>query len=146
MEATGATVIDMKAVAKYGIANNLYKPEPYDPVKAYAQRLSRSSRAEHYTDPQGREVRKKHCYTVVDTNGQRRWLWVDITSAQPDQMQLAFQQRRQSALGDVIQLAKDIASFNENNTRGAQLEFDFNFNEDLDELSQPTDYPEDPDA
>jgi len=141
---TGATEIDMRKVAQWGISNNRFEPEPYDPVKAYARRLARSARVEHYTDPQGREVRKKHCYIIIDASGQRCWRWVDITTAIPDNMQRAFQQRRHSALGDVVQLNKDIQSYNDNNSHGVQLEFDFNFNDDLEELSHPTDYPDEP--
>jgi hypothetical protein len=142
MDATGAVEADLRKVARWGMENGRYAPEPYDPAKAYAKRLARSARVEQYTDPQGREVRRMHCFVIIDEEGQRRWRWVDITSAIPDKMQLAFQQRRNSALGDVIQLSKDIASYNDNNAHGVQLEFDFNFNEDLEELAHPTEYPD----
>lgn len=139
---TGAAEIDMREVAKWGMARGRFHRRPYDPVKEYAKRLSRAAREQQYVDPQGRDVRQKHCFVIIDDTGQRQWRWVDITTAKPDKMRLAFQQRRRSALGDVVQLNKDLQSFNDNNKYGVQLEFSFNFDEDLAELAEPTEYPD----
>lgn len=136
-------VIDMVAVAKDAIARGLWKPPKFDPVKLCARELSRAAREEFYTDPQGREVRKKHCFTIIDADGQYKWLWVDICAANRDQMQKSAQARRRMALGDVLQLSTDISSWNDNNKFGAQIEMSFNFDEDIDELAHPTTYPGD---
>ncbi len=57
---------------------------------------------------------------------------------------LSLQARRRSALGDVVQLARDLASYNDNNRFGAQLQMSFNFDEYLAEMEQPTEYPAEP--
>ena len=135
--------IDMRKVADWAIANDRWRPQQnYDPARICAKELSRAARQEVYEDPQGREVRKKHCYPIVDESGQYRWIWVDIATANPEQMHKSLATRRRSALGDVVQLATDLASYNENNRFGAQLEMSFNFDEDLAELAHPEDYPE----
>jgi hypothetical protein len=84
-------------------------------------------------------------FTIIEPDGQYRWRWFDIITATKEQMHSSAQARRRMALGDVAQLATDIASFNENNKYGAQIEMSFNFDEDLAELSQPTVYPGDED-
>lgn len=146
ISATGKDTIDMNEVAKWAIAQGRWNPPQYDPLKACARELSSAARQEFYTDPQGREVRRKHCYTVVDQGGQHHWLWVDIQTAKPDQMHKSAAARRRSSLGDVIQLATDLASYNDNNTHGAQIDMSFNFDEDLAEREHPTEYPGDDEA
>src|SRR4051794_10835347 len=68
---TGAEEVRMIDVARWAMARGRWpEPPPYDPAKACAKELSEAAREEYYTDPQGREVRKKHCYVVVEANGQ----------------------------------------------------------------------------
>lgn len=142
MEATGEQTIDMNKVAAWAIGEGRWKPPEYDPRKMCARELSRAAREEFYTDPQGREVRKKHCYTIVDEQGQHRWLWVDIQTAKPDQIRKSAAARRRSALGDVVQLHTDVSSYNDNNPYGASIQMSFNFDEDIAELGHPEEYPE----
>jgi hypothetical protein len=145
MEETGKEVIDMGVVAKWAIKKGLWRAPKYDPERMCARELSRAAREEFYVDPQGRDVRKKHCFTVVGSDGQHQWLWFDIVTATQPQMHKSAQARRRMALGDVSQLATDISSFNDNNKHGAHIEMSFNFDEDLADLAHPTDYPEDDD-
>jgi hypothetical protein len=140
---TGAEEVDMNDVSRWAISTGRWRPPPYDPQKACARELSRAARDEYCMDPQGREVRKRHCYVIVEDDGQRRWHWVDIVTAKPDPMHKSLQSRRRSALADVSQLACDLASYNDNNLYGAELQMSFNFDEDLAEMEQPTEYPED---
>ena len=142
IEETSSTVIDMTKVAAWAIENKRWKPPRYDPLKICARELSRAAREEFYTDPQGRDVRKKHCF-IIEADGQYRWLWFDIVEANKDQMHKSAQARRRMALGDVQQLSTDIASFNDNNKYGAHIEMSFNFDDDLADLAHPTVYPGD---
>jgi hypothetical protein len=144
MVETGADEIDMKKVADWAMDNGRWRTPPYDPRRACARELSEAAREEYYVDPQNRTVRKKHCYVVVDADGQRHWNWVDIETAKPDPMHKSLQARRKQALGDVVQLDIDRQSYNDNNLFGAELEMSYNFDEDLAERSLPTSYPEHP--
>jgi hypothetical protein len=143
MAETGNETIDMTAVARWAIDNGRWRAPRFDPARQCARDLSRAAREEFYTDPQGREVRKKHCFTVIDDVGQHRWLWVDIVTANRDQMQKSAQARRRMALGDVVQLKTDLSSWNDNNQFGSQIEMSFNFDEDIEEMLHPTVYPGD---
>jgi hypothetical protein len=144
--ATGAEEVDMNDVAKWADSHGrLPPPRPFDPIKAFAHELSDAAREEYYFDPQSREVRKKHCFVIVEADGTRRWHWVDIVTAKPEPMHKSLQARRRQALGDVIQLDTDRKSYNENNLFGGHIEMSYNFDEDLAESQMPTEYPEDAD-
>jgi len=82
--------------------------------------------------------------SIVDDDGQRRWHWIDMTTAKPEPMHQSLQARRRASLGDVQQLATDLASYNDNNQFGAKLEMSFNFDADLAEMSQPTEWIDEP--
>lgn len=57
-------------------------------------------------------------------------------------MRESLQLRRRAALADVMQLKFDFDSCNENNRHSSTLApMDFDFNKDIDELSQPVTYP-----
>lgn len=145
IDATGADEIRMIDVARWAMATGRWpKQPPHDPTAAAARELSEAAREEYYTDPQGRDVRKKHCYIIEEPDGQRRWHWVDITTAKPEPMHKSLQARRRQALGDVIQLDTDRRSYNDNNLFGAAVEMSYNFDEDLAERQMPTEYPEGP--
>jgi len=146
MAETGSEIIDMLAVAKWAIDNEKWKPPMYSPVRLAARELSRAAREEFYEDPQGRDVRKKHCFTVIGPDGQHKWLWVDIEKATREQMHKSAQARRRMALGDVSQLHTDISSWNDNNPYGGSIEMSFNFDPDIEELSHPTVYPDEEDS
>ena len=51
--------LDMRQVAAWAIAEKRWRPPPYDLTKACAKELSVAAREEYYTDPQGREVRRR---------------------------------------------------------------------------------------
>lgn len=71
--------------------------------------------------------------------------WYPIFEASATVARTSFSLRKRRALADVRQLHFDFMSWNENNVRGEQLDpMDFNFNPDLTELDQPTEYPEGP--
>ncbi|HKQ48415.1 MAG TPA: hypothetical protein VJZ71_10130 [Phycisphaerae bacterium] len=143
MAETGEEVVDMMKVADWRIKNGRWKPPRISPTTLCARELSRAARQEFYVDPQGRDVRKKHCFTFIDQGGQYRWLWFDIINADEQQMHKSAQARRRMALGDVSQLNTDISSFNDNNKYGAHIDMSFNFDEDLAEMEHPTVYPGD---
>jgi hypothetical protein len=130
--------IDMNEVADWAIKEGLWdKPFRNNARKECARSLAQAARDEYYTDPQGRRVRTKHA-----ARNEQGWLWADIKSAPANHMRLSLQQRRQSIVGDCKQLKTDLDSYNDNNIHGAQILMDFNINEDLHELSMPTEYPE----
>lgn len=136
--------LDSRAVSDWLIATGKWQPQVFDPAKALAKEISRAAREETMIDPQGREVRKRHSYTYIDETGQYRWLFADIVTAEPEKMALSLQHRRRAALGDIVQLNTDRESYNDNNPFGAKIQMSFNFEEDLEELQHPGEYPDSP--
>lgn len=135
-------------VAAWAIKMGLWVRPPPTPEETLRRLLTRFLRAEHIVDPQGRTVRAHHAviYEVQTEDGTtRRSRWFRINLAPPKHMLASLQLRRRGAVSDVQQISIDFDSYNDNNVHKAALPaMDFNFNKDLEELRQPTSYPEDP--
>ena len=111
---------------------------PIDPVRVLRREMTQALRSEYHEDAQHREVRKNH--PVFDRNS-GKIIWVNITSASPDQMRLSFSSHRNRILAECKQLSFDYESYNENNKFNATLpEIDFNFTADIEESKQPLQY------
>jgi hypothetical protein len=139
-----AEAIDPSDVANWAYNTGKWNPVPIDPRQTLRRQLSQALRQQYYVDPQGREVRENH-HIVIGDRDHRSDLWINHRTAKPEQMHLSLQQRRGGILADCKQHKTDADSYNDNNTYGATLPlFDYNFNPDLEEASQPTKYPDEP--
>jgi hypothetical protein len=133
--------VDLEVVAEWAITAGRYRKQPISLAKQCKRELARACREEYYTDPQGRDVRRMHPARFPFTGGQMV-LWADITKARPNHMYVSLQQRRNGILFDCRQHKTDADSYNENNRFNAALPlFDYNFATDLEELTLPTEYP-----
>ena len=137
--------VELTVVAKWSIKLGLWQPPYKSPEEILAGELGQALREEYIEDPQGRRVRRKHPRReeelLSDGTTRQRVLWDDITTAQPEHMQISFQQRRRLILADCVQMKSDVDSYNENWNTGRQLEFSYGFEEDMEEMEQPTEYP-----
>jgi hypothetical protein len=106
-------------------------------------------REESYTDPQGRHVRTKHvarrfedALSDSEAGGppMQKMLWHDIRTDEGEHIIEALQQRRMQVVGDLKHLKIDSDSFNENHPSGKQYQPALNFEDDLAEIMQPTEY------
>jgi hypothetical protein len=97
-----------------------------------ADDLARALREQYYLDPQGRNVRTKHC-ARISINGQQQTLWDDIRTADRGFVVMATQQRRQQIVGDCRQLKTDVDSFNQNNNHGDPIKLVLDFTYDVEE-------------
>jgi hypothetical protein len=120
-----------------------WQPAPADLAKQFKAELARAAREDTYTDPQGRQVRKKHAVVLKEGETQQV-LWADIDSAPREHMQLSLQQRRRGMLGDAVQLKTDMDSYNENNNPGPPIQLSLNFDACLDEMREDTTYDDSP--
>jgi len=127
---------DLMEVARWAIQQNMWESTPANAQKQCAHDLARALRAEVFTDPQHRTVRKKHAFKT-----HQGWFWSDIDLIRPEHMHLSLQQRRGYVLGDCKQLKTDLDSYNDNNSHGAQIQMSFDFTTDLHELTMPVTYP-----
>jgi hypothetical protein len=120
-------------VARWAIANGLWKPQPADIIRRCASDLADALRQEYFTDDEGRRVRAKHA-ARVEQNGVQMVLWDDIRTAPRKHMELAFKQRRQQIVSDCHQLKMDADSYNENHRYERPIQMVFDFTNDLMEL------------
>lgn len=137
--------IDLAEVAHWAIANHHWERPPSEPEAILRRELARAMRNDYIEDPQGREVRKYH--PVLHYEGEHKIsIWAEITTARPEHMQVSLQQRRQAILERCFQHKLDFDSYVENNIHGAILApSTYNFDPDMEELSLPTTYSDDPD-
>ena len=134
-----------KHIASWAIREGLWKPQSKSMISQAAMEIAAAMREEYYTDAQGRRVRKKHPFREVnellDGTKEQLFLWIDISDANHEQAELAFQYGRKLVLGDCRQLKTDVDSYNDNNKNGGYIEVAFDFTDDLAELEQPVEYP-----
>jgi len=118
-------------------------------VGQLARDISRAMREECYTDPQGRRVRTKHAARRVEDNlseeaennpATQKMLWHDIRTDEAEHIIQALQQRRMQIVGDCKQLKTDADSFNDNHPSGKKIQMVMNFEDDLADMDQPTEY------
>lgn len=120
-------------IARWAVKTGRWQPQPGSVVDQCAEEISRAMREDYITDPQGREVRAKHCARIKD-NGKQITLWADIRTASVSHMERAFGQRRKQILGDCRQLKADVDSFNDNRRPEQPIQVVFDFSLDLAEI------------
>jgi hypothetical protein len=132
-------------LAAWAIREGHWKPHAKNLIGQCAGEIAAAMRQEYYTDPQGRRVRKKHAFRatteMADGTEEQLYLWIDVTDAPHEQVEMAFQYQRKLIVGDCKQLKTDVDSYNDNNSGGHYVEVSFNFGDDMAEAEQPTTYP-----
>lgn len=122
-----------RQIAAWAISEGRWQPHASAVLNQCADQLARAMREELIIDPQGRTVRAKHA-ARVEQDGEQLALWADIRTAERQFMVIAFQQRRQSIVGDCRQLKTDVDSYNENGNPGAPIQLPLDFTLDVEEL------------
>jgi hypothetical protein len=138
--------VTAREVAVWAIRNKKWRPPLRDAVDQLARELSRAARSEYFVDSSGRRVRRLHARRVevelADGELKQQTFWDDITTAPPEHMHKAFQQRRRIIVSDCHQLKTDVDSYNDNWNPGNQIQMSWDFAADLEELDYPTEYPD----
>jgi len=136
-----------RQMAGWAIEEGHWKAPIKNQIDQCAEEIAAAMRAEFYTDPQGREVRKKHPYPELvempDGKHVQQFLWIDMEdpNLKHEEAELALQYGRKLIFGDCKQLKTSVDSYNDNNKHGKYVEISFDFNEALTESEQPTVYP-----
>lgn len=143
-----APEIHPERIAKWALKEKLWQRELMDDEEVLRRLIKAALRDDYMIDPQGREVRANLPFMeeVETTQGpRRRSVWYPMYYMPPEKARSSFQLRRRGALHDVLQIRFDFESYNDNNMFSATLEApDFDFNRDIEEMSEPTDYQEEP--
>ncbi|OXE35591.1 MAG: hypothetical protein CGW95_12940 [Phenylobacterium zucineum] len=122
-----------RAMAQWAVHTRRWELPAAAVVSKCADDLATAMREEYYTDPKGRRVRLLHA-AKRHAGGEQLTLWDDIRTADRLHMQLAFQQRRQSIVGDCRQLKVDADSYSDAHPEQAPIQPVFDFTMDLAEL------------
>lgn len=135
-------------IAGWAIEKGLWRPVPLTPREQLRRLITRCFRETYLIDPQGREVRASLPImeeVMTEDGPKQRSRWFPIFSAPANVARASFSLRRKAALADVAQLQFDFMSWNENNIHRDKLDpMDYNFNKDLAELAESTEYMDDP--
>jgi hypothetical protein len=138
-----------KEIAAWAIRHKRWTPPQKTMVQQCAQELSDAMRAEMERDPQGRTIHAKHCAKIkeADENGNyvQKPLWFDNKNRTYKLMRISLQQWRRSISGECKQHRIEQESFNDNNIEGKQIQISLNFEPDLLDGAQDTDYNPPPD-
>src|SRR5687767_11138862 len=70
-----------RQIGAWAIQMSHWKAEIKDQIDLCAEDIARAMRVEFYTDPQGREVRKKHPFRdvkLLDGKQTQQFLWIDM--------------------------------------------------------------------
>ncbi|MBI1784953.1 hypothetical protein HYR69_07400 [Candidatus Sumerlaeota bacterium] len=140
--------VPAKKIAAWAIDTNRYEPKARSIYSIGGREFADAMRMDHFTDPQGREVRRFHALRAVEELGefetegieQLTFEWLDLRTDDPKKLKMAFQQKRGLILNDCKALKTDVESYNENFNPGEPIQLCFDFSEDLAELAEPVEY------
>lgn len=140
--------IDPAAVASWAWANGLWKPIEVRPAEVLRRKLCRAFRHEYISDPQGREVIANVAQVVeVKTADGSKFesRFFPLFKAPPSVARQHFALERRRAVENVYQMKLNFDSYNDNNEFNFKMrEPNYNFQADIDDMEQPTEYPENP--
>lgn len=142
-EETGNDTWQMIDAAKWAIANDLWKAPRYSPEKILARDMQQAARQEYIEDENGDPVRRKHPYRI-SSGDKYQTRWFNIEEATPDKVKISSSQRRNAIFADVVQAERDLRYYNKNYNTGEEIQMSWNFDADLSEKDQPTDYDDSP--
>jgi len=133
-------------ITAWAYRNKRIQPDEMDIIEMMAQKMSQAMATEYHIDPQDRKVRSKYAVrrTVKDQWGveKQMYFWYDHESIDEDSMRLNLAQRRRRMVGECQQAKNDAASHNENRHPKVQMEFDANFEPDMQEANASTTHPD----
>jgi hypothetical protein len=124
-------------IAEWAVANERYQLTRGMAVSQCAEKLGRAMGLQHVKDKKGRSIRKYYAAPVRE-RGQLVMKWDDWNAERPF-MEKAAANRRNQILGQCWQLKNDMDSYSERRCPDQPIQMDFDFNVDLEELSQMDD-------
>jgi hypothetical protein len=103
-----------------------------DPYDVLADDMARALREEYATDKEGRRYRVNHAVRIT-RRGVQYTMWAMLQTASRPHMQRAFTQRREQVVGDLVQLATDVAVYNDMNKGAEPIQLILDFTHDVEE-------------
>ena len=140
---TGTQDWQMIDAARWARGKGLWEAPPYDPAKHLARDMQRAARQEYLQDENGEAVRRKHPFRIP-VGDRYQTLWFNIEDTTPEKVKLSAQQRRKGIGADVFQAERDLRYYNKNHNPGEPIQMSWNFDHDVAERDQPSDYDDTP--
>lgn len=135
-------------IAAWAVRKGRWNAQPKSLIDQCADELGEAMRAEMERDPQGRTVHAKHCAKIkeMDDNGNlvQKTLWFDNQTRTTRLMRVSLLQWRNGILGECRQHRIEQESFNDNTSDGGHIDIPLNFEPDLLDSTQDTEYNPDP--
>jgi hypothetical protein len=116
----------------WAVRNGLISLPDVDPYDVLADEMSRALREEYAKDNRGRRYRVNHAVRVTK-RGVQYTMWAMLNSAPREHMTRAFIQRRDQVVGDLVQLATDVAVYNDMNKEAEPIQLVLDFTHDVEE-------------
>lgn len=123
--------LELNKVYRWAAGNKLWKMRPEDEARTFRKQMADALAREHRRDSQGRRHRAK-LPVRVSQGGVQKTLWEDIATMTPKVFQKNVAQRRRQIVGDCVQLATDVAHFNDERP-DAQIDLFLDFTDDVEE-------------
>lgn len=134
-QAHGHAPATSRDVIRWAVSKGLYTLPVVDPEEIAADQLSRALREEYDTTKSGRRYRVNHSVRVRKSKGRGQGsftsLWLDSEHGSHDQIELAFNQRREQTAGDCYQLYDDREGYQELHPDRPYIDIVFDFTEDI---------------
>ena len=145
----GTLPVKMDELYAFASKNGLWKPQKADLRKQFGKQMSRALREDYFKDAKGRTVRKHHAVVIpgrdAEGNDVQQVLWDDIDTAPREHLEGAFQLRRGQIVGDCKQLKNDVDYVNDTRLTENPIPMLWDFTDDVEEASLPTEYVPDSD-
>lgn len=131
-EEHGSIPATAREAVQWGIAKGLITAPPVDPLAKLAEDMAGALREEYGTDVHGRRYRLNHAVRVTKA-GVQYTFWAIMKDAPREHMQKAFIQRRGQIVDDCVQLATDVAVYNDMKSDQPAIPMLFDFRDDVEE-------------
>lgn len=121
-----------RVVVEWAVKIGKLYPPNVDPLDVLASRMAKALRAETAVDEQGREYRVNHARRI-SKDGNQTTIWGIIGHVPDEHMEMAYGQRREQVVGDLVKLRVDVDVFNDMRPGKKPFQLDLNFTEDVEE-------------
>ena len=128
----GSVPVTARDAVLWGVSQGLIEAPEFDPYAKLAEDMATALREEYAIDAKGRRYRVNHAVRVTKA-GVQYTFWAIMKDAPREHMQKAFIQRRDQIVGDCVQLATDVESYNDMKSDQPQIPMLFDFRDDVEE-------------
>lgn len=120
----------LREAVQWGVQKGLIGLPENDPYAKLAEDMAAALREEYATDSKGRRYRVNHAVRVTKA-GVQYTFWAIMRDAPREHMQKAFIQRRFQIVDDCVQLATDVAAYNDMKAEQPPIPMLFDFRDDV---------------